>query len=77
MKSLNFLCTALCVLFVDTSTAVAVRIAPGPDWVPIDYRKGVEPGSALDFSVFGLADAPAGKHGRRLSAAGRPQRQAY
>ena len=62
MKSLRLLFVSLCALCVDASQA-AVRIASGPDWVSIDYRKGVEPGSALDFSVFGLADAPAGRHG--------------
>ena len=39
------------------------RVTVGEDWVPVDFRKGVEAGSALDFSCFGLADAPAGKHG--------------
>ncbi len=43
--------------------AAPYHVSAGPDWVPIDYRKGVEPGSALDFSAFGLADAPAGRHG--------------
>ncbi len=52
----------LCVLSAGSAPA-AYRVSAGPDWVPIDYRKGIEPGSALDFSVFGLADAPAGKHG--------------
>lgn len=63
MKNIfRVLCVFLCALCASTSLA-AVRIVPGHDWVPIDYCKGVEPGSALDFSAFGLADAPAGKHG--------------
>ena len=41
----------------------AYRVAVGDDWVPIDFCKGISPGSALDFSGLGLVDAPAGKHG--------------
>lgn len=41
----------------------AIHVVVGEDWVPIDFRKGIEPGSALDFSGMGLVDAPAGKHG--------------
>ena len=32
-------------------------------WTPLDYRKDILEGSALDFSNQGLLDAPAGKHG--------------
>ena len=32
-------------------------------WTPLDYRKDIVAGSALDFSNQRLVDAPAGKHG--------------
>lgn len=38
-------------------------VAPGSEWIPIDYRRDIAAGSALDFSAMGFADAPAGKHG--------------
>ena len=60
MKTMRILFVFLCVLSAGSAPA-AYRVSAGPDWVPIDYRKGIEPGSALDFSVFGLADAPAGE----------------
>lgn len=40
------------------------QVAEGAEWVPFDYTKDILPGSALDFSSLGLADAPAGKYGR-------------
>lgn len=40
-----------------------VTISPGPDWIPLDLRKNIVAGSALDFSVMGFHDAPAGRHG--------------
>lgn len=40
-----------------------VVIARGKDWIPLDYRKDILEGSALDFSGMGLADGPAGKYG--------------
>ena len=43
--------------------AAPTRILPGDDWVPLDYKKDILAGSALDFSAMGLQDAPAGKHG--------------
>ena len=38
-------------------------IRAGADWIPVDYRKDIVAGSALDFSGQGLQDAPAGKYG--------------
>lgn len=38
-------------------------VTRGEDWVPVDYRKSIVPGSVIDFSGMGFADAPAGKHG--------------
>ena len=44
-----------------------VKIQAGPDWIPLNAELDIEPKSALDFSVLGLHDAPAGKHGYTLS----------
>ena len=38
-------------------------VGSGAGWVPLDYRKDILAGSALDFSGQGMADAPAGRHG--------------
>ena len=38
-------------------------IVRGPEWIPLNYRKDIEAGSALDFSHMGFTDAPAGKYG--------------
>lgn len=48
---------------VALSRAEPVEIREGPGWVRLDYRKDVEPGSALDFSAMGFQDVPAGKYG--------------
>ena len=40
-----------------------VTITAGADWIPLDYVKDIEPGSALDLSGQGVLDAPAGKYG--------------
>src|SRR5262249_41253286 len=39
-----------------------ITLAAGPEWIPLDLKLDIEPGSALDLSA--LSDAPAGKHGR-------------
>ena len=48
---------------VKVSLDKPVVVKAGPDWIPLDYRKDIEAGSALDFSNQGLQDAPAGKYG--------------
>ncbi len=48
---------------VRLSEGTPVEILPGADWVPLEWCKDVEPGSALDFSAMGFQDAPAGKCG--------------
>ena len=40
-----------------------VTIAAGPDWTPLENRKNIVAGSALDFSAMGWTGAPAGKYG--------------
>jgi len=45
-------------------------ITAGADWIPVDYRKDIAAGSALDFSGQGLQDAPAGKYGWTRNANG-------
>ena len=35
-------------------------VTRGADWIPVEYKKSIAKGSALDFSGMGLADAPAG-----------------
>ena len=40
-----------------------VTIVAGKDWIPLPVELDILAGSALDFSVLGLQDAPAGKHG--------------
>ncbi|MBP5319723.1 MAG: hypothetical protein J6334_01960 [Kiritimatiellae bacterium] len=51
----------------DTPLAVSARkpvvIRPSETWIPLRYTKTVKPGSALDFSIFGFCDGPAGKYG--------------
>ena len=45
-------------------------VAEGPDWVSLEYRRDILPGSALDFSGLGIHDAPAGKRGWLVSRNG-------
>ena len=48
---------------VELALSQPVVVKAGADWIPLDYRKSIEPGSALDFSGMGFLDAPAGKYG--------------
>ena len=48
---------------VDVRLAAPTVVQAGPDWIPVDYKKNVAAGSAMDFSNQGLQDAPAGKYG--------------
>ena len=41
-----------------------VRIAAGPDWIPMAPSGDIAEGSALDFSALRGTDCPAGRHGR-------------
>ena len=43
--------------------AAPFAVEAGDEWIPIDNRRDILPGSALDFSGMGFQDAPAGKHG--------------
>ena len=45
-------------------------ISAGDGWIPFEYRKTVEPGSALDFSKLSHRHAPAGKFGRVVAKGG-------
>ena len=81
-----FLCLPLCALFVEVlscvsciswlifpanaQTASVQTVAEGPDWIPLECRRDIEPGSALDSSGLGIHDAPSGKHGWLRSAGG-------
>lgn len=47
------------------------RVVEGEEWVAWDDVKDIEPGSALDFSSLGFADAPAGKYGWLKNVGGR------
>ncbi|MBR2837154.1 MAG: hypothetical protein IKE55_00045 [Kiritimatiellae bacterium] len=44
-------------------SAMPYVVEAGEEWIPIDYRRDIEAGSALDFSGMGFTDAPAGGHG--------------
>lgn len=50
--------------------AEPVTLAAGPDWVPLDMKQDIAPGSALDFSRLGLARG--GAANRREPGGGAP-----
>ena len=52
------------------SVAPPVRIAAGPDWIPLAQEPWIEPGSALDFTSAIPREAPAGKFGRVVARGG-------
>ena len=52
------------------SVAPPVRIAAGPDWIPLAREPWIEPGSALDFTAVIPHHAPAGKFGRVIVRGG-------
>ena len=47
----------------ELSFSNAYVIRADENWIPLDYRKEIVPGSAADFSHFPFRDGPAGKHG--------------
>ncbi len=49
------------------SSKSEVVITAGPEWIPLRPELDIVPGSALDFSRLGLAEAPAGKHGHVIA----------
>lgn len=49
---------------------VPKSVVEGEEWVHMEYRRDILPGSALDFSHMGLQDAPAGKYGWLVSRNG-------
>ena len=55
---------------VASSAIGDVCIRRDDEWIVIDYRKDIEPDSALDFSGMGFQDAPAGKYGWLKAAKG-------
>ena len=59
----TFLCLISSGDGVKTEIDRPVTVKAGSDWIPLDYRKDIAAGSALDFSNQGLQDAPAGKYG--------------
>ena len=59
----GFVCLLGVVLSLDLRAGNDYVVRPGSEWVEWDDFKDIAPGSALDFSSFGLVDAPAGKYG--------------
>lgn len=55
---------------VNVKLAAPTIVAAGPEWIPVDYKKNIVAGSAMDFSNQGIRDAPAGKYGWLRNAGG-------
>ena len=58
-----------------TAAATAIDAAPytvcaGEEWIPLEIHRDIDAGSALDFSLLGFTDAPAGKYGWLKNAGG-------
>ena len=64
--------TVLCLLAVGVrGEEPTMTIVAGDEWIPLRTVKAVVAGSAIDFSGFGLQDAPAGKYGWLKNVGGR------
>ncbi len=61
------LCAAAAEPAASSSSNSPVVINAGPEWIPLAPELDIVPGSALDFSRLGLAEAPAGKHGHVIA----------
>ena len=55
---------------IQPGARIETIVAGSNGWVAIDYVKDIEKGSALDFSNWGILDAPAGKYGRVVARNG-------
>ena len=75
MRVLPFLCVAFAAGAAISANgqkfaSSVARVEEGDEWVRVEYRRDVVKGSALDFSEFGLQDAPSGKYGWLVSRNG-------
>ena len=64
------LCLSWLIPTANAQDASALTATEGPEWVSLEYRRDIVPGSALDFSSMGIHDAPAGKYGWLVSRNG-------
>ena len=55
--------TAFIVLAVVQTACAEYVVTAGDDWIPFEYEKNIEAGSALDFSGFWRHEGPAGRYG--------------
>lgn len=71
MRTMNTLLGLALGLSLALPTCAATNgfeIVEGPEWIFCDNLKKIVPGSALDFTAQGAADAPCGKYGRVVVA---------